>query len=81
MKARLEEAGIRFPKTHDLNALMHQLLSIEPLWSTLQAGLLRLNRFAVRFRYPGDAASAHQAKEALRDARAVREQARAALGL
>jgi hypothetical protein len=32
-KARLCEAGVAFPKTHDLAALLKLLLPVEPLWS------------------------------------------------
>jgi len=31
LKARLEEAGIMSPKTHDLKNLLHLLLPVEPL--------------------------------------------------
>lgn len=32
LKARLQEAAIRFPKTHDLTLLLSMLLPIEPGW-------------------------------------------------
>jgi len=36
MKARLQEANISFPRTHDLEVLLDLLLRIEPGWSTLR---------------------------------------------
>lgn len=53
LKARLEEANIRSPKTHDLDKLLSLLLPVEPSWVTLRPTLLRLNDYAVEFRYPG----------------------------
>lgn len=50
LKARLEEANIRSPKTHDLDKLLSLLLPVEPLWVALRPTLLRLNDYAVEFR-------------------------------
>lgn len=52
LKARLQEAGQRFPKTHDLVALLAGLAAIEPAWQTMQAELAALTDAAVEFRYP-----------------------------
>src|SRR6266571_1782531 len=57
LKARLEEAGLNVPKTHDLVALLQLLLSIEPLWASFAVTLRRLNNYAVKFRYPGHSAT------------------------
>ena len=81
LKARLEEANIRSPKTHDLDKLLGLLLPVEPLWAAMLATLLRLNDYAVEFRYPGHAASAKDVKAARRDARVVRKEVRLALGV
>ena len=81
IKARLEEADIRFLKTHDLYQLLQNVLPAEPLWSALLPALLRLNRYAVRFRYPGNEATAKNAKDSIKDAKAVRKEARLSLGL
>jgi hypothetical protein len=35
-KARLAEAALPFPRTHDLPALLHLLLPIEPLWKSYE---------------------------------------------
>ncbi len=81
LKARLEEASILSPKTHDLKRLLLLLMPVEPLWSALSNACASLSDFAVEFRYPGDTATLKQAKEALRDAKAIRLQVRQALGL
>lgn len=81
LKARLEEAGVAFPKTHDLEKLLSVVMSVEPLWSSLRPHLKRLTDFAVNFRYPGCEATKQEAKTALADCRAVRKEARIALQL
>ena len=75
MKARLEEANVLSPKTHDLKRLLVLLLPLEPMWSALSSACASLSDFAVEFRYPGDIATAKQAREA------IRREARLALGL
>ena len=81
LKARLEEAGIRFQKTHDLDKLLQYLLPVEPLWAALLPALLRLNRYAVECRYPGNEATAQDMKDAIKDAKTVRKEVRLAFGL
>lgn len=80
-KARLEEADMSFPKTHDLDKLLQVVLPLEPLWSALLPAMLGLNRYAVKFRYPGEEATASDMKHAIRDAKTVRREVRLALGL
>lgn len=81
LKARLEEAGILSPKTHDLKKLLNLLLPVEPLWAAMLPALAYLSDYAVEFRYPGHEATAHDLKKAVKDARMVRHEARLALGL
>jgi HEPN domain-containing protein len=81
LKARLEEAGLHFPKTHDLEAILTLTLTIEPLWSALLPATRRLKPFGVLIRYPGNDASQAQARRALTDAKAIREEVRLSLGL
>jgi len=81
LKARLQEAGIPFGKTHDLPALLHLLSLIEPSWATLLPELRLLTLYAVDFRYPGQSADKAMARDALRACRAVRDAARQSLGL
>ena len=51
LKARMEEAGLHIPKTHDLEVLLNALLPDEPLWASLRPALQDLTDFAVDFRY------------------------------
>ena len=81
LKARLEEAGIPHPKTHDLERLLMLILPVEPLWASLRPALKSLSDFAVEFRYPGNAAIAADARKAVKDAKVIRKEARLALGL
>lgn len=81
LKARLEEAGVHFPKTHDLEKLLKLILPVEPLWAALSPACKFLSGFAVEFRYPGAAAIPADAARALKDTRCIRKEARVALGL
>jgi len=54
LKARLNEASIMFHKTHDLEALLNQVLPVEPLWLAFRSALKRLSDAAVLPRYPGN---------------------------
>ena len=81
LKARLEEANIVSPKTHDLQRLLNLLLPVEPLWAALLPSLAALSQYAVEFRYPGHEATASDVKTALKGAKAMRREARLALGL
>ena len=80
-KARLEDAGVRSPKTHDLLRLLALLLPLEPLWSALSPAAKFLTDFAVDFRYPGSEATKTDAKAALLHTKTIRREARLALGL
>jgi len=81
LKARLQEAGLAFPKTHDLLDLLKRLLAFEPAWTTLTPQLTQLVNYAVVFRYPGISASKADAQKALAACRAVRRAVRPSLGL
>ena len=81
VKARLEEANVRFPKTHDIEQLVMMAASLEPLWTALASAGKHLTRYGVRFRYPGAEASAAETKTAHKDAKVIRQEARTALGL
>lgn len=81
LKARLEEAGVRFPKTHDLVVLLQLATPLEPLWTSFIVAARKLNNYAVMLRYPGNDATAAEMKSAYRDAKAIRVEARAVLGL
>lgn len=81
LKARLEEAGIGFKKTHDLIELMSTTLAVEPTWISLRNELDYLNNFSVIYRYPGHSATKAEAKDAVSACRKVRLIIRGALGL
>jgi HEPN domain-containing protein len=80
-KARLEEAGLNVPRTHDLVAMLQLLLPLQPLWISLAPALRRLNDYAVKFRYPGNAATRNDARAALKACRSIRAEVRLSLGL
>lgn len=81
LKARLYEAGVNFPKTHDLIKLLGLVVKVEPQWVALHPHIAVLNPYAVGYRYPGLTATKADAKAALKDCRAVRRVIRTALGL
>ena len=81
LKARLEEAGIVFSRTHNLTSLLTLALPVEPTWTVLQPHLTALNIYAVAFRYPGSSATRSNAANALKDCREVRRIVRQSLSL
>lgn len=81
LKARLAEAGLSFVKTHDLTALLDQVLALQPEWEQYRTDLAYLSDFAVAYRYPGESAGQDEALDARRRCRSFRRSARSALGL
>ena len=81
LKARLHEEDVPFGKTHDLVALLEQILDQEPAWEEFREDLGYLSDFAVSFRYPGESADRDSALEAQNRCRAFRRAARHAFGL
>jgi HEPN domain-containing protein len=81
LKARLVEASVGFPLTHDLERLLKLVLPVEPLWSALQPAAAFLTNCAVVFRYPGQTASERDARTAMKHCKAIRTEARHSLGL
>jgi HEPN domain-containing protein len=81
LKARLEEAGIAFLRTHDLLVLHQRALTVEPSWIVLQPFLIFLSPYAVAYRYPGMSATRLDARGALKNCREVRRVIRGAFGL
>jgi HEPN domain-containing protein len=81
LKARLVDAGIVFPKTHDLEALLDLILPAAPLWNAFRPTLSDLTSFAAAFRYPGESATREMARTALQNAKRIREQIRRDIGL
>ncbi len=81
LKACLEEGSIHFPKTHDLESLLALLIPTHPFLAALTPATKRLKPFGVLIRYPGNDASKVQAKAALPDSKAIRNESRQLLGL
>ena len=81
LKARLVEAGIGFPRTHDLLTLLNLCVKVEPRWSGYTKAVDTMSDYAVDFRYPGHSATLREAKSALRHCRVLRAEVRNSLGL
>ena len=81
LKARLEEGGVRFPRTHDLIALLSLAVKLEPHWAALQPVLVVLNPYAIAYRYPGFDATKSDATDSIKSCRRVRRAIRISLGL
>jgi HEPN domain-containing protein len=81
LKARLQEAGIPFGKTHDLPTLLNLTLAVEQTWTSLLTDMQTLSIYAVAYRYPGDSADKKDAKKALEACENFRAIARQSLGL
>ena len=78
LKAVLQQAHIRFGKTHNLEGLLQLVAGSAPGLALLSDYLKILSDYAVRYRYPGSDATPRQAREAVNAARRVRS---AVLGL
>src|SRR5947207_8919169 len=72
LKARLIEANISFPKTHDLEAILNLAIPLEKDWEQLRVDLDSLSSNAVETRYPSYFADEDDAKWAVEIARKVR---------
>jgi HEPN domain-containing protein len=81
LKGRLVEAGIAFPKTHDLERILDLVVATEPLWATFRPALARLTNFAANLRYPGRSALPAEARASLAATTRIRSIVRASLGL
>ena len=81
LKARLEEAGMAIPKTHNLYALLTLVSPLEPTWQNLSTDLNVLNTFAIAYRYPGVTATKLDAQDAVKRCRKIRRTIRRSFGL
>jgi HEPN domain-containing protein len=77
LKAFLQENGVSFPKTHSLIELLELCLPLDDELETLRPDLIRLGRYAVRYRYPGVIAHKSEAAIAYETVTAVRVALRA----
>jgi HEPN domain-containing protein len=80
LKARLIEAGVVFPRTHDLLQLLNLCATVEPLWLAYAKAVDAMSDYAVDFRYPGHSATLREAKIALHHCRSLRAEVRRSLG-
>jgi HEPN domain-containing protein len=81
LKARLQESGIAFPYTHDLETLLKLNLRVEPLWTGMMQSAKVLTQYAIKSRYPGSWFTRIQAKDAVARCRDIRKLVRQRLGL
>ncbi|MEX2214951.1 MAG: HEPN domain-containing protein [Phycisphaeraceae bacterium] len=81
LKARLNESGVPFTKTHDLVLLLHSTVTIEPAWISYLNPMKALTISAVAPRYPGMNATVVHARSAAKLCRQFREEARRSLGV
>ena len=81
LKARLVEAGIAFPKTHNLVHLLDLNLPIEPLWEVLRPTPGTLTAFGTEARYTGRAATVIETRDLMKLSNKSRNFVRSSLGL
>ena len=63
LKAKLEEAGIGFSRTHNLIHLLTLVLAVEPTWTVLQPRLTAFNVYALPFAILGFQQNQKQCRE------------------
>ena len=78
LKAVLQDSGIRFGKTHDLEEILSLCTETAPELALLLDDVTLLGDYAVRYRNPGMRATRTQARSAMKAARRIRT---AVLGL
>ena len=81
LKARLIEADVAFPKTHDFSKVLDLVVQLEPAWENLRPQLEALTDLGVEVRYPSAFADDEDASGALETAHQVRQLVRKSLGL
>jgi HEPN domain-containing protein len=72
LKALLQERGVRFGRTHDLEGLLRLCAVAYPQLTLLVGDSQLLNDYAVRYRYPGIDATKKQSQMAAKAAARVR---------
>jgi HEPN domain-containing protein len=72
LKAYLQEHQVSFPRTHDLIELLELCLLIDFNFELQRRAMMRLTRYAVRYRYPGESAEKDEALQAHRLAKEIR---------
>ena len=75
LKSYLVWHRTRFPRTHDLLALLDLAVDVDGDLESLRAGLVTLNPYGVEVRYPGTTSSVEEARQSVQ----LMEEARALL--
>ena len=81
LKAWLQEANLRVPRTHDLNALLHFIVPMRPEWRKWHTDFNTFEPYAVDVRYGKHFASAAEVENAVRVCTEVRAAIRTVLQL
>ena len=81
LKAFLQQRGLAPPRTHSLIELLELCLPVDAAMETLRDSLVRLERYAVSYRYPGESADREEARLAFRTAVGVRSFLHGKLGI
>jgi len=81
IKAFLYQKKVDFPKTHNLIELLELCLPLDTSFELQRDLLLQLDRYGVRYRYPGISADKEDAQFALHAAKVLRSFLRAKLKL
>ena len=81
LKAFLHELGVAFPRTHSLIELLELCLPLDASFELQRRQLVLLDRYAVRYRYPGESADKAEARLAVNTVDGFRALARQKLGI
>jgi HEPN domain-containing protein len=81
LKGVFVEAKRAVPRSHDLTALLDDVVDLYPHWEDYRIDLAYLSDFAVAYRYPGESADRTAALDARKKCRRFWRAARDALGL
>ncbi len=81
LKAQMVEAGVPFPKTHDLFLLLNLASKVEPPWLAFASAAKAITNYAVDFRYPAHSATLREVRTSMKHCRVIRAEARRSLGL
>ena len=80
LKAFLQEHRVVFPRTHSLIELLEIALPLDASFGLQRDLLTQLERYAVRYRYPGESADKNEARAAIQALTVVRAFIRERLG-
>ena len=81
LKAILQENEKQIPKNHNLIALLELCLVVDSTLELMRTDLIVLERYAVRFRYPGVTSDKGEARNATSSVKVFRKFIRPKLGL